>query len=214
VKSKILWLEGKKSDSTTMLNALRKEGHHIEIVYTLKLAVESIQTLDPDLIIAYTPSLKLNRRRICHSLKEVTNNKPLLLITPQDQISPEDTEADAMIITPCTTRKLMLRVRQLIPTVIRVGKISLDLEHNLVRCMDKEGQLNPRLTKLLRRLMQNPGEVIERKRLFAEVWHTDYTNDTRTLDVHISWLRRVIEEDPKAPKHLITIRGIGYRLDT
>jgi DNA-binding response OmpR family regulator len=61
--------------------------------------------------------------------------------------------------------------------------------------------------------MQHPGEVIERKRLFSEVWNTEYTGDTRTLDVHISWLREAIEEDSRKPQFLKTMRGLGYRLD-
>jgi DNA-binding response OmpR family regulator len=62
-------------------------------------------------------------------------------------------------------------------------------------------------------LMENTGEVLERKNLFRRVWKTEYTGDTRTLDVHISWLRRAIEHDPRRPRFLKTIRGVGYRLD-
>jgi len=61
--------------------------------------------------------------------------------------------------------------------------------------------------------MQHPGEVIERGQLFREVWNTEYTGDTRTLDVHISWLREALEENPRQPTFLKTIRGVGYRLD-
>ena len=61
--------------------------------------------------------------------------------------------------------------------------------------------------------MEKQGIVVERNELFKKVWHTDYTGDTRTLDVHISWLRQIIEDDPRKPKHLVTIRGVGYRYD-
>jgi DNA-binding response OmpR family regulator len=66
---------------------------------------------------------------------------------------------------------------------------------------------------LLKILLDHRGEVIERKSLFSQVWETDYTDDTRTLDVHVSWLRHAIEADPKNPKLLKTVRGVGYRLD-
>jgi DNA-binding response OmpR family regulator len=62
-------------------------------------------------------------------------------------------------------------------------------------------------------MMENPNEVIERGKIFYKVWETDYMGDTRTLDVHMSWLRKAIEKDPRNPKFLITIRGMGYRLD-
>jgi DNA-binding response OmpR family regulator len=61
--------------------------------------------------------------------------------------------------------------------------------------------------------MKHAGEVVEREDLFRRVWNTEYTADTRTLDVHISWLRQAIEEDPRNPRFLKTIRGVGYRLD-
>jgi DNA-binding response OmpR family regulator len=61
--------------------------------------------------------------------------------------------------------------------------------------------------------MDHPGEVLERKELFRQIWNTEYTVDTRTLDVHISWLRQAIEEEPHKPRFLKTIRGVGYRLD-
>jgi DNA-binding response OmpR family regulator len=73
--------------------------------------------------------------------------------------------------------------------------------------------LTPRLVHLLKTLIEHRGEVIERKALFSQVWETNYTDDTRTLDVHVSWLRQAIEADPDAPQFLKTIRGVGYRLD-
>ncbi len=96
--------------------------------------------------------------------------------------------------------------------VIEAGPIRLDLEHRRVTCLSRHARLTPRLANLLHILMQNRGQVIEREVLFKQVWDTNYTGDTRTLDVHISWLRRAIELD-------LTIRafctpcGVGYRLD-
>lgn len=73
--------------------------------------------------------------------------------------------------------------------------------------------MTPHLVKLLRTLMAHPGEVVQRELLFQEVWDTEYTVDTRTLDVHVSWLRKIMEVDPRHPKFIKTVRGIGYRLD-
>jgi DNA-binding response OmpR family regulator len=73
--------------------------------------------------------------------------------------------------------------------------------------------LTQRLVRLLQLLIDSKGEVVERNALFKKVWRTNYTGDTRTLDVHISWLRNAIEKDPKKPKLLVTVRGVGYRLD-
>ena len=74
-------------------------------------------------------------------------------------------------------------------------------------------RLTPRLAQLLKILIDHSGEVLERERLFREVWKTEYTADTRTLDVHVSWLREAIELDPRKPVFLKTVRGVGYQLD-
>ena len=76
----------------------------------------------------------------------------------------------------------------------------------------REKHLTPRLSKLLKLLMTNVGKVQLREELFKEVWETDYTGDTRTLDVHISWLRQALEEDPRHPNLIVTARGVGYKL--
>jgi DNA-binding response OmpR family regulator len=118
---------------------------------------------------------------------------------------------------PFTSRKLLNRIAPLLPgdgkNIIHVGFIRLDLELKRVRCKGREARLTPRLTHLLRVMMQHAGEAVERQKLFSEVWETQYTGDTRTLDVHISWLREAIEADPRHPQFLKTIRGVGYRLD-
>ena len=111
----------------------------------------------------------------------------------------------------------MNRVHRLLPGderyLIKVGPIKLNLAQRKVQCEGKDERLTPKQAKLLELFIQNPGRLLTRKRLIREVWYTDYTGDTRTLDVHMSWLRQAIEPDPKNPKYLKTIRGMGYRLD-
>lgn len=124
---------------------------------------------------------------------------------------------DSVLALPFTVQKLVNRIKALMPEdgndVVSVGPIRLDLENKRVRSLGKNTKLTPRLITLLQILMDKHGEVVEREALFKKVWETNYTGDTRTLDVHISWLRRAIELDPDDPKFLKTIRGVGYRLD-
>ncbi len=96
--------------------------------------------------------------------------------------------------------------------VIRLGPIRLDIEERRVPCLASQVSLTPLLVKLLKVLMEHHGEVTERRELFRQVWDTEYTADTRALDVHISWLRQAIEIDPCEPKFLKTVRGqdIGW----
>ncbi|MBN1994901.1 MAG: winged helix-turn-helix domain-containing protein [Anaerolineae bacterium] len=99
-----------------------------------------------------------------------------------------------------------------IPRTVEVGGMSLDLEN---ACLKKNGSqihLTPKETKLMALLMQNVGKVVSRSELMQEVWNTEYLGDTRTLDVHICWLRQKIEENPRIPERILTRRGQGYEL--
>ena len=119
---------------------------------------------------------------------------------------------------PFTLQKLLNRVKVLLPVkpsneVLKVGPLELDPAQKFVHIGEKHVSLTPRLVKLLQTLMEHPGEVFQRENLFRVVWETGYTVDTRTLDVHISWLRQAIEENPRFPDLIKTVRGVGYRLD-
>jgi DNA-binding response OmpR family regulator len=150
------------------------------------------------------------------SIRKKDAKVPIILIVENEK--PIDKElADSVIALPFTVQKLVNRIKALMPgdgdNVVSVGPIRLDLENRRVRSLGKNTRLTPRLITLLQILMDKHGEVVEREALFKKVWETNYTGDTRTLDVHISWLRRAIELDPDNPKFLKTIRGVGYRLD-
>ena len=141
----------------------------------------------------------------------------IILITAEDDPIPEDSEANIVLALPFTIRKLLNRITPFEPIggdeLLEKGPIQLDLERLQVRCDGRETRLTPRMARLLSILIKRSGEVIERNELFREVWETDFTDDTRTLDVHISWLRQSLEENPRKPKYLKTLRGVGYRLD-
>ncbi len=98
--------------------------------------------------------------------------------------------------------------------LLRVEGLTLDLEKNQVTKGGEVRKLTPKQCRLLEVFMNNPRKVLSRKFLMREVWETDYMGDTRTLDVHIRWLREKIEDDPSHPLYLQTVRGIGYRFGT
>ncbi len=99
-----------------------------------------------------------------------------------------------------------------VPKKVEVGGITLDMEH---ACLNKNGDqihLTPKEAKLMALLMKNVGKVVSRSELMQEVWNTEYLGDTRTLDVHICWLRQKIEDNPRIPENILTRRGQGYEL--
>jgi DNA-binding response OmpR family regulator len=213
----LLVIEGKHADHPAFVPALRKKGFVVESVNNGSEASTRLTAdLTPDVIVVNAATLRTSGKRICQSLREKAPKIPILLILDPDR-GIEKVEADVILPLPFTAQKLVNRIRHLLPgdgkDNIHAGPVRLDVEKRIVRCLGKQARLTPRLMRLLRNLIEHQGEVVERKTLFSQVWETDYTDDTRTLDVHISWLRRAIEIDPDHPKFLKTIRGVGYRLD-
>ncbi len=213
----ILWIEGRRADSPSFIPSLRKKGYHVEIVPSGEAALRLLSSINPNLVILNTASIRTNGKRICMNLRKVNSGLPILLITTPDKPASEDICANVVLTLPFTARKLINQIVPLLPgyseKILHVGPMRLDIERKRVRCHGKTARLTPRLTQLLRMFMQHPGEVLERVQLFRQIWETDYTGDTRTLDVHISWLRQAIEENPRQPQLLKTVRGVGYRLD-
>lgn len=185
--------------------------------------MRQLNDVDPDLIIIDAASLRTSGKRISKNLRDHLHDIPVILIVAanSDQTETKDQinriEGETILVLPFTQQKLINRIKSLLPgegeQIIHEGPIRLDMEHKKVRCMNQSGKLTPHLMKLLKTLMDHPGEVVDRKVLFRAVWDTEYTGDTRTLDVHISWLRHILETDPRHPRFIKTVRGVGYRLD-
>jgi DNA-binding response OmpR family regulator len=214
----ILWIKGKPSGNGTLVSELRGKGLTIESVSTGKAALKRLGLSEPNIVVVDAESLRTSGLRICQSLHEARNGDlPVILIANPDRPIDKTPCVRFMLKQPFTVRKIYNRISSLLPAdgnqIEEVGAIALDLDRSVVTSRDRESHLTPRLAKLLKMLMDKPGEVIDRETLFKEVWNTDYMGDTRTLDVHISWLRKAIETNPRKPRHLITIRGVGYRLD-
>jgi DNA-binding response OmpR family regulator len=215
--AKLLVIEGKHADYPAFVPALRKKGFEIESVSSGNEALKLLSGKDTfDVAVVNAASLRTSGKRICQALREEAKNLPIVLILAA-QHETVKSDVDVVLTLPFTVQKLVNRIRHLLPcdggAVLHVGVLKLDVENRIVRLPGRKARLTPRLVRLLKVLMEHHGEVVYRKDLFSQVWETDYTDDTRTLDVHISWLRDAIEADPKKPKLLRTVRGVGYRLD-
>jgi DNA-binding response OmpR family regulator len=213
----LLLIECKHADHPAFTLALRKKGFVVELVSSGSEALARLgDGFAPELVVVNAATLRTSGKRICQSLREKDAGLPILLILDEERIV-EKVDADTVLSLPFTAQKLVNRVCHLLPgdgkDSIHAGPIRLDIEKRMVRCSGKQARLTPRLIHLLETLIEHRGEVIERKTLFSRVWETNYTDDTRTLDVHISWLRQAIEADPGMPLFLKTVRGVGYRLD-
>ena len=212
----ILIIEGRHAEIPSFATDLQKKGFDVESAKSGSEATSRLRKVAPDVVVVNAASLRSSGVRICQSLRYKNEKLPIILILDEDKTVSKDS-ADVILNLPFTVQKLSNRIKPLLPSdgknVIQTGPIYLDPEKRRVRCLGKNTKLTPRLITLLQILMDRHGEVVERENLFKKVWETDYTGDTRTLDVHISWLRRAIEVNPLKPKFLKTIRGVGYRLD-
>jgi DNA-binding response OmpR family regulator len=217
MKTTILLIEGKRADRPSFISGLTKKGFQVESVPNGSNALARLVENIPHVIVVDAVSMRTSGKRICQSMRSHASGVPLVLLVEEVTDGKERHDADVILTAPFTLQKLVNRIRPLITTesvnILQVGPLQLNTEQRWTRCNGKQARLTPRLVTLLRVLMEKPGVVIEREDLFRQVWDTAYTVDTRTLDVHISWLRRAVEEDPRHPQFIKTVRGIGYRLD-
>ena len=200
-----------------MESALLKAGYQLYPAHTAKIALDIIAQHPPDLVVFDSSTMRSSGTRSCRRIRNVIGECPIIHCRAVGV--PEDTDcgADLYLERPFTPRKLLNRVRALIPAndlkeeVVRFGSITF---YRAKRSLDFNGQgerrLTPKLWQLLDEFIRHPNQVISRRRLMQNVWNTDYIGDTRTLDVHIRWLRELIEVDPADPCNLRTVRGKGY----
>ncbi len=217
MKHTILLIEGKHADHPSFSAGLIKKGYAVESAPNGAAAIAHLENSQPDLAIIDASSMRTTGKRICQSLQSIRNDLPIILIINEDGDLNDKAGANVVLALPFTMQKLVNRVKHLLPIENTfsqaVGPFQLDIEQRRVIFEDRQVQLTPRLVTLFKILLEHPGEVVDREKLFCEAWETNYTGDTRSLDVHMSWLRQAIEDNPRHPKYIKTIRGVGYRLD-
>jgi DNA-binding response OmpR family regulator len=215
--AKVLLLESERTNAPSFAPALEKRGYQVTIEHSAQSAIKRQSVFGPDVVVLDAASLKTSGARICRQLRASMNGTPILLVA--DKKNPPDSNCGASVVltTPFTPRKLLNTVARLLPAEegasLQIGPIRLNLAQKRIKCGDREEKVTPKQAKLLEMFLRAPGQLLSRKAIIKHVWDTDYVGDTRTLDVHISWLRGVIEPNPRKPRYLKTVRGQGYRLD-
>ena len=213
----ILLLEKARSPIDWIRQSLEKKGYEVSLVRSERKAVQQATSEKPNLIILNATSSKMDGPRTCRTLREKVKGIPIILILAKGEGS-DDTRGATIILTPpFTSRKLFNRIRRVLESkegkILQAGGLTLSLGRHCVSRGSKEQRLTPKEFELLKVFMCSPGRVLSRKFLMKKVWKTDYMGDTRTLDVHIRWVREKIEEKPSSPIYLRTVRGVGYRFD-
>ena len=212
----ILCIEGNRTNHFAFASDLERKGYAVRTANSGAEGIALLREMLPMVIVINAASLRTNGVRITRRFRALLPECPIVLIVKKGADESEAAEANTVLALPFTVQKLVNRIRtfQTIENrhLHKLGALLLNTHSNMVTCGGKEAHLTPRLTKLLLHMMDEPDKVLPRKELFQKVWETDYTGDTRTLDVHISWLRQALEEDPRHPAIILTERSIGYRL--
>lgn len=215
----ILLIEGRALGDSSLARPLRKEGLQVTVVHTATAAQAACRQQMPDLIIYDAARTRSNGARTCRRLRRQENAAPLIHCRSQGEPEPTDADADIYLIQPFTPRKLLNRIRALLPAdphreeIVRLGHVIFYRhKRSVYTAWQGEQRLTPKLTHLLEEFLRHPGEILDRKWLMETIWKTSYIGDTRTLDVHIRWIRELIEANPADPQILTTVRTVGYVL--
>lgn len=222
----ILLIDDDRLITGPVARALTGLGYTVSAAHDGEAGLHAARTVKPDLVILDVLMPVMDGWEVCRALR-AESAVPILMLTAlgdeMDRILGLELGADDYLAKPFSTRELVARVRALLrrveldqttrqaPSQLTLGAITLDLDTRRVFKNGEELTLRYKEFELLSLLMSRPGEVISRPELFDQVWGTDWLGDTRTLDVHIRWLREKIEEEPSNPKYVQTVRGVGYR---
>jgi len=208
------------SDKKTQYSPTLQKKHHVQICRSGKKALSELQKNMHDFVIIDATTLGSTGVRICQQIKKQYPNVMLYHILPKDTKNKSQIEscADTVIVAPITARKLvnMMQRHQVAETddALVCGGFTLHLNAKVLIANDVETSLSPKQFELIKLFFEHPNEIIARDRLMRDVWQTAYTGDTRTLDVHIRWIRNVLEPtSSRKPQYLKTVRGKGYILD-
>ena len=164
---------------------------------------------------------------MCRALRQ-RSNVPVIMLTAKDseidKVVGLEIGADDYVTKPYSSRELLARIRavlrrlaepeDLLPATIEAGPVRMDVERHIVTVSGEPTQLPLKEFELLEMLLRNTGRVLTRMQLIDRVWGSDYVGDTKTLDVHVKRLRAKIEPDPADPRHIVTVRGLGYKFET
>ena len=226
MNARILLVEDEASIADPLAFLLEREGYEVEVAATGRTALEMFEAADYDLILLDLMLPELPGTEVCRSIRQ-HSNVPIIMLTAKDTevdiVVGLELGADDYITKPYSSRELLARVRAMLrrapsepaaetaPELLESHGIVIDPDRHEVHVRGERVQMPLREFELLSFLMRNEGRVLTRGQLIDRIWGSDYFGDTKTLDVHIKRVRAKVEEQPKQPKIVHTIRGVGYR---
>jgi DNA-binding response OmpR family regulator len=213
---RILLIEKNVTTADLLIPSLERKGYKVLHARTQRQALSRIRTQRPDLLVMDIASFGSNGYKVSDVVRARLDGVPTVLLLEKGHSGAAST-AESYMTPPFTSRKLLYRVKKLAKNLtrreIRAGPLVLDPDTRTLHKGQESIHLRPKEAALLTMFLCNPGRVLSRQEIMKEIWETDYMGDTRTLSVHVRWLREKVEDDPSAPRFLRTVRGVGYRFE-
>jgi two-component system response regulator RegX3 len=212
----VLVVEDEESFSDALSYMLRREGFEVAVCPTGPDAIEAFDRHGADLVLLDLMLPGLPGSEVCRTLRE-RSNVPVIMLTAKDseidKVVGLELGADDYVTKPFSSRELVARMRAVLRRRGESGPVRMDVDRHVVTVRGQQVQVPLKEFELLEVLLRNVGRVLARMQLIDRVWGADYVGDTKTLDVHIKRLRAKIETDPGNPRHIITVRGLGYKFE-
>ena len=224
--TRVLVVEDEESYSDALAYMLRKEGYDVAIAATGPDALTEFDRNGADIVLLDLMLPGLPGTEVCRQIRAVSNVPVIMVSAKDDEVDKVvglELGADDYVTKPYSPRELVARIRAVLRRgvgedstdvgALEAGPVRMDVERHVVTVNGLEQRLPLKEFELLEMFLRNPGRVLTRGQLIDRVWGSDYVGDTKTLDVHVKRLRGKIEPDPAVPKHLVTVRGLGYKLE-
>ncbi len=224
----VLIVEDEESLADPLAFLLRKEGFEATVVTDGPSALAEFDRAGADIVLLDLMLPGMSGTDVCKQLR-ARSGVPVIMVTARDseidKVVGLELGADDYVTKPYSARELIARIRAVLRRggesddvvgadgVLEAGPVRMDVERHIVSVNGAAITLPLKEFDLLEYLMRNSGRVLTRGQLIDRVWGADYVGDTKTLDVHVKRLRSKIEADPANPVHLVTVRGLGYKLE-
>ncbi|TQN41243.1 two-component system response regulator RegX3 [Blastococcus colisei] len=226
--TRVLVVEDEESFSDALSYMLRREGYDAVVAANGPDALAEFDRAGADIVLLDLMLPGLPGTEVCRALRS-RSNVPIIMLTAKDgeidKVVGLELGADDYVTKPYSARELVARIRAVLrrrgeaaeaPSadgVLEAGPVRMDVERHVVAVDGEQVSLPLKEFDLLEYLLRNAGRVLTRGQLIDRVWGSDYVGDTKTLDVHVKRLRAKVEPDPANPKYLLTVRGLGYKLE-
>ncbi|MFN8098993.1 MAG: response regulator transcription factor [Dermatophilaceae bacterium] len=223
---RILLVEDEPSYSEPLTYVLRKEGYQVTVAETGPDGLVAFDRTGADLVLLDVMLPGMSGIDVCRALR-TKSNVPVIMLTAKDgevdKVVGLELGADDYVTKPYSSRELLARIKAVLrrgsepedlsPVAVSAGPVSIDVERHVATIRGEPVALPLKEFELLEFLVRNTGRVLTRGQLIDRIWGSDYVGDTKTLDVHIKRLRKKVEELPKEPVHILTVRGLGYKFE-